>query len=145
MWGIQRSTVNSPHKWPVKRKMFPFDDVIMVVGNQWYGRPMRNGASGQIPFGYKKIHSRLQHGLYFSRSHSINVNQYLGWWYPVYWNRQIISSYWSHNIFKSMSSMGKDFQLLCHLHAAKWQKVQIHIYASWNKFRGTRLKYEERM
>ena len=28
--GIQRGPVNSPHKWPVKRKMFPFDDVIMV-------------------------------------------------------------------------------------------------------------------
>ena len=23
---------NSPHKWPVKRKMFPFDDVIMEHG-----------------------------------------------------------------------------------------------------------------
>ena len=22
--------VNSPHKWPVTRKMFPFDDVIMI-------------------------------------------------------------------------------------------------------------------
>ena len=27
--GIQRWPVNSPHKWPVTRKMFPFDDVIM--------------------------------------------------------------------------------------------------------------------
>ena len=27
--GIQRRPVNSPHKWPVKRKMVPFDDVIM--------------------------------------------------------------------------------------------------------------------
>ena len=27
--GIQRRPVNSPHKWPVPRKMFPFDDVIM--------------------------------------------------------------------------------------------------------------------
>ena len=27
--GIHRSSVNSPHKWPVTRKMFPFDDVIM--------------------------------------------------------------------------------------------------------------------
>ena len=25
-----RGPVNSPHKWPVTRKMFPFDDVIMV-------------------------------------------------------------------------------------------------------------------
>ena len=27
--GIHRQLVNSPHKWPVTRKMFPFDDVIM--------------------------------------------------------------------------------------------------------------------
>ena len=27
--GIHRRPVNSPHKWPVTRKMVPFDDVIM--------------------------------------------------------------------------------------------------------------------
>ena len=27
--GIHRRPVNSPHKWPVTRKMFPFHDVIM--------------------------------------------------------------------------------------------------------------------
>ena len=27
--GIHRWPVDSPHKWPVTRKMFPFDDVIM--------------------------------------------------------------------------------------------------------------------
>ena len=31
VWGIHRGPVNSPHKWPVTRKMFPFDDVIMSV------------------------------------------------------------------------------------------------------------------
>ena len=31
VWGIHRGPVNSPHKWPVTRKMFPFDDVIMKV------------------------------------------------------------------------------------------------------------------
>ena len=31
--GIHRRPVNSPHKWPVTRKMFPFDDVIM----RWEG------------------------------------------------------------------------------------------------------------
>ena len=30
VWGIHRGPVNSPHKWPVTRKMFPFDDVIMM-------------------------------------------------------------------------------------------------------------------
>ena len=29
--GIHRRPVNSPHKWPVTRKMFPFDDVIMYL------------------------------------------------------------------------------------------------------------------
>ena len=29
--GIHRRPVNSPHRWPVMRKMFPFDDVIMYM------------------------------------------------------------------------------------------------------------------
>ena len=29
---IHRGPVNSPHKWPVTRKMFSFDDVIMISG-----------------------------------------------------------------------------------------------------------------
>ena len=29
VWGIHRGPVNSTHKWPVTRKNFPFDDVIM--------------------------------------------------------------------------------------------------------------------
>ena len=29
--GIHRGPVNSSHKWPVTRKMFPFDDVIMSI------------------------------------------------------------------------------------------------------------------
>ena len=29
--GIHRGPVNSPHKWPVTRKMFPFDDVIIPM------------------------------------------------------------------------------------------------------------------
>ena len=31
--GIHWGPVNSPHKWPVTRKMFPFDDVIMNLRN----------------------------------------------------------------------------------------------------------------
>ena len=34
--GIHRGPVNSPHKWPVTRKMFPFDDVIMVPTITWH-------------------------------------------------------------------------------------------------------------
>ena len=30
VWGIHRGPVNSPHKWPVTRKMLPFDDVMCI-------------------------------------------------------------------------------------------------------------------
>ena len=36
--AIHRGPVNFPHKWPVTRKMFPFDDVIMIAittEHQW--------------------------------------------------------------------------------------------------------------
>ena len=29
VWGIHRGPVNSPHKWPVTHKIFPFDDVMI--------------------------------------------------------------------------------------------------------------------
>ena len=32
--GIHRGPVNSPHKWPATRKIFPFDDVIMYILNR---------------------------------------------------------------------------------------------------------------
>ena len=36
--GIHRRPVNSPHKWPATRKMFPFDDVIMEIGGTTFSR-----------------------------------------------------------------------------------------------------------
>ena len=38
--GINRSPVNSPHKRPVTRNMFPFDDVIMDYDMLWLYRYM---------------------------------------------------------------------------------------------------------
>ena len=37
--GIHRWPVNSPHKWPVTRKMFPFDDVIMKRPKHYWAEP----------------------------------------------------------------------------------------------------------
>ena len=39
--GIHRGPVNSPHKWPVTRKMFPFDDVIMIQISYLIASPRR--------------------------------------------------------------------------------------------------------
>ena len=38
--GIHWSPVNSPHKWPVTRKMFPFDDVIMGLYKIMFSLPI---------------------------------------------------------------------------------------------------------
>ena len=43
--GIHRGPVNSPHKWPVTRKMFSFHDVIMInpisfIPVECYPQPM---------------------------------------------------------------------------------------------------------
>ena len=47
VWGIHQWPVNSPHKWPVTRKMFPFDDVIMypcvLSLNQVTATHLKNG------------------------------------------------------------------------------------------------------
>ena len=37
--GIHRGPVNSPHKWPVTRKMLPFDDVIMIRKTSYIATP----------------------------------------------------------------------------------------------------------
>ena len=44
VWGIHRGPVNSPYKWPVTWKIFPFDDVIMYfafVTSPFYPCPSR--------------------------------------------------------------------------------------------------------
>ena len=51
VWGIHRWLVNSPHKWPVTRKMFPFDDVIVP----WQQPTTNRGLN-------KKIASINRHG-----------------------------------------------------------------------------------
>ena len=45
--GIHRGPVNSPHKWPVTRKMFPFGDVFHEVSATLFkiGRPQISSVS----------------------------------------------------------------------------------------------------
>ena len=46
VWGIYRGPVNSPHKWPVTPKMFPFDDVIMSSACILYGANVTRDVQG---------------------------------------------------------------------------------------------------
>ena len=40
--GNSPGPVNSPHKWPVTRKMFPFDDIIMTITGSHYIKSLVN-------------------------------------------------------------------------------------------------------
>ena len=48
--GVHRWPVNSPHKGPVTRKMFPFDDVIMVM--KWSKRYTYHDIGLAFPIGH---------------------------------------------------------------------------------------------
>ena len=46
--GVQRSAVDSPHKGPITRKMFPFDNVIMSGQERWVGVCMGRWVGGLV-------------------------------------------------------------------------------------------------
>ena len=79
MWGIHRWPVNSPHKGPVTRKMFPFDDVIMFMeqgffNSLWPGNATWRHRSMPLlfrliacrPFGAKPLHEPMMTYCQFS-------------------------------------------------------------------------------
>ena len=54
VWGIHRWPVNSPHKGPVTRKMFPFDDVIMIYST--FQSNAQNMPQWNVPHIYPNIY-----------------------------------------------------------------------------------------
>ena len=44
--GIHRWPMNSPHKEPVTRKVFPFDDIIMYA--QWFQACLHNDDNDRV-------------------------------------------------------------------------------------------------
>ena len=48
VWELHRGPVNFPHKWPVTRKMFPFDDVIMFAYMQGKRKSYGTRAQGVL-------------------------------------------------------------------------------------------------
>ena len=62
--GIHRGPVNSPHKWPVTWKMFPFDDVIMTIRLwvRWVAMAINTrGYCQAITFMYMKLYIYIQY------------------------------------------------------------------------------------
>ena len=55
--GIHRWPVNSPHKWTVTRKMFPFDDIIMLYAlSDIHGSPSPLNTSIQVWFNFHELY-----------------------------------------------------------------------------------------
>ena len=67
VWGIHRRPVNSPHKWPVTRKMFPFDDVIMLLGGNMTSSGHRNVAGNYQSKKKKNLTRKISLSLYNQR------------------------------------------------------------------------------
>ena len=93
--GNHRSSVNSPHKGTVTRKMFPFDDVVMTICS--WSKLSRY-------FGYRQVHAISNHqaspkhrmflrvgGVWIRRSTCSNI--YLLTTYTPLWksNRNVFS------------------------------------------------------
>ena len=57
VWGIHRWPVNSPHKWPATRKMFPLDAVIMMfLGIHKYTKFIHNIDKNNAKFLKKQLY-----------------------------------------------------------------------------------------
>ena len=69
--GIHRWSMNSPHKWPVTRKMFPFDDVVVLRLRLQYHRHHRSTFTWLFPY----LHRRACRNLLTKRYHI--------WWVQV--------------------------------------------------------------
>ena len=91
--GIHRRPVNFPHKWPVTRKMFPFDDVIMQYRKLVWNVPYLHGMWLK---GLRCKNSNLVIWQYCIELSANKVEARIGWWTfsnTFSWKRYLV--FWS--------------------------------------------------
>ena len=79
MRGIHRRPVNSRHKWPVRRKMFPFDDVIMVVSLftcqlQWHLKKKKHTSIAAITLQKRRHLKNIHHNFFIQFGKIVNLS-----------------------------------------------------------------------
>ena len=85
--GIHRGPVNSPHKWPVTRKMFPFDDVIMPRSRPgWFVRFEIICLIAIMLVTLQSVYNTNQRNRFMFSSKS-NQSKYL------YWHKKLLESF----------------------------------------------------
>ena len=65
VWGIHRWPVNSPHKWQLTRKMFPFDFVIMLKYSNKIWKHQSAEILSAVSIEYRKHLFRYSHTSFF--------------------------------------------------------------------------------
>ena len=103
VWGIHRGPVNSPHKRPVTRKMFPIDDVIMYPQCTYRDRASLRTQAHGLFVRWRRV-GQVSHGSVTSTRRQVQ-----GQWYltactvraATYWERSGHSQYfafqyWDH-------------------------------------------------
>ena len=93
--GIHRWPVNSPHTWPVTRKMFPFDAVIIHYWNQRFNWTFRN----RLKWNLNQSWNIFFLSLCFIWSHQMSMSQG--------WLQSRIASWSSLNVYFSVSAVCK--------------------------------------
>ena len=75
--GIHLGSLNSPHKWPVTRKVFPFDDVIMYNSNKLKHTTSMGHIDSTVPLchfltqsGKNKYIHKISHSSIWSKTHN---------------------------------------------------------------------------
>ena len=91
--GNHRGPLNSPHKWPVTRKMFPFDDVIM--------NSVDTSCAPQRLHSAEQTKSKQRSGYIYDMMSRPPLNYLLwGWLMVVRWQRcwfeKHVRSLWRH-------------------------------------------------
>ena len=123
--GIHQWPVNSPHKWPVTRRMFPFDDVIMSAQNRHQNDATSIGLIRvQACLVSSWIIARPKGGLY--RYHVERINFTIRWigFLPAIINDQlsclIVISHWQSYCHKTGAVYQSIGELTSIVYATDW-------------------------
>ena len=113
--GIHQSPVNSPHKGPVMRKMFPFHNVIMETVHQWKSQD----------FTYDNKYIRLHDDSTFFSWTTCRVNSLL-----THWGRDKMAAIFQTTFSNAFSRM-KMCEFRLRFHWILFLRFELMIFQRW--------------
>ena len=153
MFGIHRWPVNFPHKWPVTRKMFPFDDVIMreywtflqIHGELGLLRPNISYSmlwyTGYFSYVARKCYENSEFGTRFILTHwgwvthiCVSKLTIIGWCHSLSSGRRQ-AIIWTSVGIMSIGLLGTNFsEILSRTPTVSFKKMHMKMSAKWCPF-----------